>query len=66
MSKSNTPTIEEKIATLERLVAWFDSEEFILEQAVEKYDDAQKLAVEIQDDITKLKNTIERVNSSEQ
>lgn len=64
MSKNNQPTIEEKIATLEKLVAWFDSDDFVLEAALVKYDEAQKLAAEIEQDIAKLRNTIERVNLS--
>lgn len=64
MNKSKSLTIEEKIAELEKIVSWFDSEEFVLEQAVAKYEAAQKLADEIQHDIGTLKNTIEQVGSS--
>ena len=66
MSKNNQPTIEEKIAILEKLVAWFDSDDFVLEEALAKYDEAQKLAAEIGQDIATLKNTIEQVNLSTQ
>ena len=61
MSKNNTPSIEEKITALEEVVAWFDSEEFVLEDALAKYKEAEKLGTEIQQDITNLKNTIEQV-----
>ncbi|MBH1980761.1 exodeoxyribonuclease VII small subunit [Candidatus Saccharibacteria bacterium] len=64
MNKSKTLTVEEKITELEKLVAWFDSEEFVLEQAVAKYESAQKLADEIQRDIGTLKNTIEQVGGA--
>lgn len=61
MSKNNTPNIEDKITALEAMVAWFDSEDFVLEQALVKYQEAEKLGVEIQKDITSLKNSIEQV-----
>ncbi len=40
-------SIAEKIAELEAMVAWFDSDEFELEKAMEKFEAAQKLAEEI-------------------
>ncbi len=61
MSKNDDATIEERISELEQLVAWFDSDDFILEKALDKYQQAEKLATEIQRDITQLKNTIEQV-----
>lgn len=61
MSNNKQPNIEEKIAELERAVAWFDGDEFALEQALEKYEAAEKLASAIQQDLVQFKNTIERV-----
>lgn len=57
MSKTEK-TIEQKLTELSHLVAWFQSDDFSLEQAVAKYEAAEKLAVEIENDITQLKNTI--------
>ena len=51
-------TIQEKMAALDALVAWFSSDEFILEQAVEKFKEAELLAAEIDSDLAKLKNDI--------
>lgn len=51
-------TIQEKMAALDALVAWFSSDEFILEQAVEKFKVAELLAAEIDSDLAKLKNDI--------
>lgn len=59
MSKSNT--IEQKISELEKLVAWFDSDEFELEKAMGQYEKAQVLAAEIEADVATLKNSIEQV-----
>lgn len=64
MTKNNDTTIEQKIEQLEQAVAWFDSDEFVLEQATSRYEQAQKLADEIQRDIAGLKNTIEQVSDS--
>lgn len=64
MTKNNT-TIEEKIAELEAAVAWFDSDEFELEKALDEYEKARKLADEVSRDIAELKNTIERVGKKD-
>jgi exodeoxyribonuclease VII small subunit len=61
MSIKNNPTVAEKTAKLDELVAWFDGEDFELERAVDVFTEAQKLAQEIEDDLQKLKNTIEVV-----
>lgn len=57
-SKNNMPSIAEKTARLNAMAAWFDSEDFDLEQAIEKFNDAQKLAEEIERDLLSLKNEI--------
>lgn len=63
MSQNNTPKIEQKIAELEKTVAWFDGEEFELEAALAQYEAAQKLAEEIQRDLETLKNSVARVDT---
>ncbi len=62
MSNDKPTTIEQKIAELEKLVTWFDSDDFVLEQAIEHYEHAKKLADEVQQDVLQLKNTITRVD----
>ncbi len=57
MSQKNE-TIAQKMAKLDELVAWFDSDEFELEQAVDRFKVAEKLAESIQDDLKNLKNEI--------
>lgn len=61
MSAQKTKPIEEKIAELEKLVAWFDSDEFELEHAMNQYEKARALAADIEQDIATLKNTVEQV-----
>lgn len=54
--KSNT--IQDKMSELSALVAWFQGPEFSLEKAVDMYKQAEKLAEEIEADLSKLKNDI--------
>jgi exonuclease VII small subunit len=63
MSKENKATVTEKTAQLSKLVAWFDGEDFELEQALNKFKEAEKLASEIEHDLLSLKNDIEIVKS---
>lgn len=61
MTKNNDITIQEKIAKLDALVAWFDSDEFTLETALDKFKTAEQLAAEIEKDLNSLKNDIQVV-----
>lgn len=62
--KQNKQTIEDKIAELERQVAWFDSEEFALEQAIDRYKEAEKLSTQITKELQELKNTIIQIGEN--
>lgn len=57
MSK-NDETIAERIAKLDEMVAWFDSDDFAPERAVEVFRDAEKLATQITDDLDNIKNEV--------
>lgn len=57
MSSTNK-SIQEKTTELSKLVEWFDSEDFTLEAALDKFKQAEKLAVGIEHDLTSLKNEI--------
>ncbi|MBQ6375426.1 exodeoxyribonuclease VII small subunit [Candidatus Saccharibacteria bacterium] len=52
-------SLNAKIAELDTKVEWFYSDEFKLEEAVEKYKDALKLAKEIEKELMELENEIE-------
>ena len=52
-------SLNQKIEELDGKVEWFYSDEFRLEEAVDKYKDAAKLACEIEKDLDELKNEIE-------
>lgn len=61
MSAKNNPSIAEKTTKLNELIAWFDSDEFELEKALDHYSEAEKLAKEIEQDLLALKNNIQVV-----
>jgi exonuclease VII small subunit len=58
MSEKNNASIAEKTIQLNELVAWFDGDEFELEQAIDKFAAAEKLAAEIEADLLAMKNNI--------
>ncbi|MEO8691214.1 MAG: exodeoxyribonuclease VII small subunit [Candidatus Saccharimonas sp.] len=58
MSEKNDKSITGKMEQLRELVTWFDSEEFELELALDKYKQAEKLADEIKHDLSELKNQV--------
>jgi len=58
MSEKNSETVANKLARLSELVAWFESDDFVLEDAVAQFKEAQKLAEDIEHDLSGLKNEI--------
>ena len=62
MSKNvtnNKQTIADKMAKLDESVEWFYSEDFVIDQALDKYKTASLLAEEISKDLEQLKNEVE-------
>jgi len=51
-------SIQDKTAELTKLVSWFDSDEFEIELALDKFKQAEELAVDIEKDLSTLKNEI--------
>lgn len=60
----NDETIQQKVEQLDKLVAWFESDDFELEQASVKLKDAAKLATEIEHDLDTVANDIKQVKKS--
>lgn len=60
MSSTNK-SIQEKTKELTKLVEWFDSDEFTIENALNKFKEAEKLATDIENDLLSLKNEIQIV-----
>jgi exodeoxyribonuclease VII small subunit len=56
---SGKKTISEKMMELDKDTDWFYSDEFNLDEAVEKYKKAIKVAEELQKDLSDLQNEIE-------
>lgn len=54
MSKS----IAQKTKELDALIAWFDGDEFALEEAPAMFEKARVLAAEIEEELRELENTI--------
>lgn len=51
-------TISQKISELDELIAWFDSDDFSLEQAIDRYKKANELADDITSELATLKNDV--------
>lgn len=60
MSKENK-SIQDKLSELTKLVAWFDSDDFTLETAIDKFKQAENLAETIEKDLSAIKNDIQLV-----
>lgn len=52
-------TISEKLSQLDEQIEWFYSENFSLDQALDKYKSAAQLTKEIEKDLSELKNQVE-------
>jgi len=55
--KNNT-TIKEQLQQLDELISWFESDDFTLEEAVEKFKVAEQLAEDIRRKLSSLKSDI--------
>lgn len=58
MSAKNS-TIKQKLAELDTLVAWFESDDIQIEEALGKFEQAEKLADEIGSELKSAKNKVE-------
>jgi exodeoxyribonuclease VII small subunit len=58
VSEKKILNITGKMAKLDELVAWFDSDGFELEKALDKFTEAKALADEIENDLMQLENTV--------
>lgn len=61
MSKNVKTNISDKIKQLDEAVEWFYGDDFALDEALAKYQAANKLAGEIEKDLSELKNKVEVV-----
>lgn len=68
MSTKNNPTVQEQIDELNTLMEWFEQEDIDVEQALKKFEEADKLAqaiekrlVTLENDVTVLKQRFDEV-----
>lgn len=57
MSEKNKP-ISKQLTELDQLIAWFDQEDFDLDEALKKFDEGVKLADEVKERLSTLENKI--------
>jgi exodeoxyribonuclease VII small subunit len=55
---NNSETINEKMIRLNSLVSWFESDNFTVEKAIEKYRQAEALAKDIERELNEFKNEV--------
>ncbi len=55
---ANDKTIQQQMEALQHLIDWFDSDDFVLEEAIEKYHEAEALAKTIDQRLNEVKNEI--------
>lgn len=59
MSKPNeNQTIKDQLGELDTQLAWFDGDDFTVEEALDRYKVAEKLAGSIETQLTTMKNEI--------
>ncbi|HRJ06554.1 MAG TPA: exodeoxyribonuclease VII small subunit [Candidatus Saccharibacteria bacterium] len=57
-------TIEDKMNELRAMVAWFENDDFAIEQAGAKFEAAAKLAKDIEKDLSEMKSTVNVLKKS--
>ncbi|MFZ1258712.1 MAG: hypothetical protein WAQ25_04555 [Candidatus Saccharimonas sp.] len=51
-------TLAEKMLQLQQMVDWFENESFVLDEALERFKEAELLAKEIEAELLELKNKV--------
>lgn len=64
MSQKNEQTLQQLTAQFEELVAWFEQDDFDVEQALEKYEKAHSIAAEIKKRLDTVENKISVLQKS--
>ncbi len=58
MSQKNNHSLAQEIAQLDELASWFEQDDFDLEEALVKFEEATKVADSIDEKLTKIENKI--------
>ncbi len=64
ITKSPAPSITQLLEKLEQVVAWFESDQFDLEDALKKYKEAEELAELIEKRLSSVKNRVDVLKQS--
>lgn len=59
MSVAKKTTVAEKMEQLDALLAWFESEEITVEEALVKYEEALELSQQLEQQLKTAKNQVE-------
>lgn len=59
MTNNKGQSIAENLELLESLLAWFETEEITVEEALEKYQKALELSAQLEDQLKNAKNQVE-------
>lgn len=59
MSVAKKTTVAEKMEQLDALLAWFESEEITVEEALVKYEEALELSQQLEEQLKAAKNQVE-------
>ncbi|MEO5690922.1 MAG: exodeoxyribonuclease VII small subunit [Candidatus Saccharimonadales bacterium] len=58
MSAKNEPSLSEQIKQLDELAMWFEQDDFDIEEAITKFEEASKVADAVQVKLSDLENKI--------
>jgi len=65
MEDKRKETIKEKVAELENIVEYFEEEEIDLDEAIEKYEKADKLVKDVAEVLKGYETRIEKISNGE-
>ena len=63
MSEKSKLTVKEQMEQLDKAIAWFDGDDFNLEEAFKKYETAAELAKDLEDTLVEMKNKVKVLSS---
>ena len=59
MSQTSKTNISEQLNKLQQSLAWFDSEDFNLDEAVQRYEESSKIADDLKKSLEEIRNKVE-------
>ena len=64
MSSKKNESISKQLEAFEESLSWFESDDFNLEEAVQKYEESAKIANELEESLIVIKNKVEVLKKS--